>query len=162
MTSPSEEGPPAGSFGELSEAECKQLLAQHKLGASVSWLGEAHDLAGTYQYRTGSVIFRTSLMARWLGSSDEPVWRSRSMALTSRTSQAGAFWYWDSPRRWRRTTCSHRPGRRARCPGRTASEPVHRNQAAQDQRPRGQLGVPRRPTTGADDKALRLLHVRQA
>ena len=61
MTSPSEEGPPTGSFGELSEAECKQLLAQHTAGRVGFMVGDGPQiLPVTYQYRTGSVIFRTS------------------------------------------------------------------------------------------------------
>jgi uncharacterized protein len=61
MTSPSEEGPPTGSFGELSEAECKQLLAQHTVGRVGFMVGDGPQiLPVTYQYRTGSVIFRTS------------------------------------------------------------------------------------------------------
>jgi nitroimidazol reductase NimA-like FMN-containing flavoprotein (pyridoxamine 5'-phosphate oxidase superfamily) len=61
MTSPSEEGPPTGSFSELSEAECKQLLAQHTAGRVGFMVGDGPQiLPVTYQYRTGSVIFRTS------------------------------------------------------------------------------------------------------
>jgi nitroimidazol reductase NimA-like FMN-containing flavoprotein (pyridoxamine 5'-phosphate oxidase superfamily) len=61
MTSPSEEGPPTGSFGELSEAECKQLLAQHTAGRVGFMVGDGPQiLPVTYQYRAGSVIFRTS------------------------------------------------------------------------------------------------------
>ena len=61
MTSPSEEGPPTGSFGELSEAECKQLLSQHTAGRVGFIVGDGPQiLPVTYQYRTGSVIFRTS------------------------------------------------------------------------------------------------------
>lgn len=61
MTSLSEEGPPTGSFGELSEAECKELLAQHTAGRVGFMVGDGPQiLPVTYQYRTGSVIFRTS------------------------------------------------------------------------------------------------------
>ena len=61
MTSLSEEGPPTGSFGELSEAECKDLLAQHTAGRVGFMVGDGPQiLPVTYQYRTGSVIFRTS------------------------------------------------------------------------------------------------------
>jgi nitroimidazol reductase NimA-like FMN-containing flavoprotein (pyridoxamine 5'-phosphate oxidase superfamily) len=61
MTSPSEGRPSTSNFGELSEAECKQLLAQHTAGR-VGFLAAdgPQILPVTYQYRNGSVIFRTS------------------------------------------------------------------------------------------------------
>ena len=74
MTSPSEEKPPAGSFGELSEAECKQLLAQHTAGRVGFMVGDGPQiLPVTYQYRTGSVIFRTSPYGPLAGLPGEPV-----------------------------------------------------------------------------------------
>jgi nitroimidazol reductase NimA-like FMN-containing flavoprotein (pyridoxamine 5'-phosphate oxidase superfamily) len=61
MTSPQDEKPSTGNFAELSEAECKQLLAQHAAGRVGFMAPEGPQiLPVTYQYRTGSVIFRTS------------------------------------------------------------------------------------------------------
>jgi uncharacterized protein len=61
MTSPSEGRPSTSNFGELSEAECKQLLAQHTAGRVGFMAPEGPQiLPVTYQYRNGSVIFRTS------------------------------------------------------------------------------------------------------
>ena len=61
MTSPSEERPSTSSFVEMSEAECKQLLAQHTAGRVGFMAGDGPQiLPVTYQYRNGSVIFRTS------------------------------------------------------------------------------------------------------
>jgi uncharacterized protein len=61
MTSPSEERASTGNFVELSEAECKQLLAQHAAGRIGFMAGDGPQiLPVTYQYRNDSVIFRTS------------------------------------------------------------------------------------------------------
>jgi uncharacterized protein len=61
MTSTSEGRPSTGNFGELSEAECKQLLTQHSAGRVGFMAAEGPQiLPVTYQYRAGSVIFRTS------------------------------------------------------------------------------------------------------
>ena len=61
LTSPSEGRPSTGNFGELSEAECKQLLTQHTAGRVGFMAAEGPQiLPVTYQYRAGSVIFRTS------------------------------------------------------------------------------------------------------
>ena len=61
MTSPHDERPQTGNFAELSEAECKELLAEHTAGRVGFMAGEGPQiLPVTYQYRTGSVIFRTS------------------------------------------------------------------------------------------------------
>jgi uncharacterized protein len=61
MTSPSEGRPSTSNFGELSEAECKQLLAQHTAGRVGFMAADGPQiLPVTYQYRNGSVIFRTS------------------------------------------------------------------------------------------------------
>ena len=61
MTSPSEDRPPTGSFVELSEAECNQLLTEHTAGRVGFMAGDGPQiLPVTYQYRNGSVIFRTS------------------------------------------------------------------------------------------------------
>jgi len=60
MSSPSDQNPP-GSFAELSEAECQELLAQHTAGRVGFMAPEGPQiLPVTYQYRNGSVIFRTS------------------------------------------------------------------------------------------------------
>ena len=61
MTSPRDEKPHTGIFAELSETECKELLAQHTVGRIGFMAGEGPQiLPVNYQYRTGRVIFRTS------------------------------------------------------------------------------------------------------
>src|SRR5215207_7258958 len=61
MTAPQEEKPSTGSFAELSEAECRELLEQHAAGRVGFMAGDGPQiLPVTYQYRNGSVIFRTS------------------------------------------------------------------------------------------------------
>src|SRR5512133_261626 len=61
MTSPTDQKPSSGSFAELSEAECKQLLAEHTAGRVGFMAPDGPQiLPVTYQYRNGSVIFRTS------------------------------------------------------------------------------------------------------
>lgn len=61
MTSPQEENPSTGSFAELSEAECREFLEQHTAGRVGFMAGDGPQiLPVTYQYRNGSVIFRTS------------------------------------------------------------------------------------------------------
>jgi nitroimidazol reductase NimA-like FMN-containing flavoprotein (pyridoxamine 5'-phosphate oxidase superfamily) len=61
MTPPQDEKPNTGIFAELSENECKELLAQHTAGRVGFMAGEGPQiLPVTYQYRTGRVIFRTS------------------------------------------------------------------------------------------------------
>jgi uncharacterized protein len=61
MTSPQDEKPAVGSFAELSEADCKELLAQHSAGRIGFMAGDGPQiLPVTYQYRNGSVVFRTS------------------------------------------------------------------------------------------------------
>jgi nitroimidazol reductase NimA-like FMN-containing flavoprotein (pyridoxamine 5'-phosphate oxidase superfamily) len=60
MSSPSDQNSP-GSFAELSEAECQELLAQHTAGRVGFMAPEGPQiLPVTYQYRNGAVIFRTS------------------------------------------------------------------------------------------------------
>jgi uncharacterized protein len=50
-----------GNFTELTEAECKELLAQHAAGRVGFMAPEGPQiLPVTYQYRNGVVIFRTS------------------------------------------------------------------------------------------------------
>jgi uncharacterized protein len=61
MTSPLDGNPSTGRFRELSEAACKELLAQHTAGRIGFLAPEGPQiLPVTYQYRTGNVIFRTS------------------------------------------------------------------------------------------------------
>jgi nitroimidazol reductase NimA-like FMN-containing flavoprotein (pyridoxamine 5'-phosphate oxidase superfamily) len=61
MTSPANSGSVPGNFAELTEAECKQLLAEHTAGRIGFMAPEGPQiLPVTYQYRNGSVIFRTS------------------------------------------------------------------------------------------------------
>jgi uncharacterized protein len=61
MTSPQDERPSIGSFVELSEAECKELLAQHTAGRIGFMAGDGPQiLPVTYQYRNESLVFRTS------------------------------------------------------------------------------------------------------
>lgn len=61
MTSAPDEQSSASSFTELSEAECKEILAQHTAGR-VGFVAPdgPQILPVTYQYRNGSVVFRTS------------------------------------------------------------------------------------------------------
>ena len=60
MTSPQDK-PLTGSFTELSEHDCKALLTQHTAGRVGFMAGDGPQiLPVTYQYRNGSVIFRTS------------------------------------------------------------------------------------------------------
>jgi nitroimidazol reductase NimA-like FMN-containing flavoprotein (pyridoxamine 5'-phosphate oxidase superfamily) len=50
-----------GNFAELSESECRELLAHHAAGRVGFMAGEGPQiLPVTYQYRAGTVIFRTS------------------------------------------------------------------------------------------------------
>jgi len=61
MTSPLDKRPSTSHFTELSEAECKELLAQHAAGRVGLVAPDGPQiLPVTYQYRNGSVIFRTS------------------------------------------------------------------------------------------------------
>ena len=61
MTSAPGEKPSIGNFAELSETECKQLLAEHTAGRVGFMAPDGPQiLPVTYQFRTGSVIFRTS------------------------------------------------------------------------------------------------------
>ena len=61
MTTPQDEKPVVGSFAELSEGDCKELLAQHSAGRIGFMAGDGPQiLPVTYQYRNGSVVFRTS------------------------------------------------------------------------------------------------------
>jgi nitroimidazol reductase NimA-like FMN-containing flavoprotein (pyridoxamine 5'-phosphate oxidase superfamily) len=61
MTSPADQKPTPNNFGELSDAECKQLLAEHTAGRVGFMAPDGPQiLPVTYQYRNGSVIFRTS------------------------------------------------------------------------------------------------------
>jgi nitroimidazol reductase NimA-like FMN-containing flavoprotein (pyridoxamine 5'-phosphate oxidase superfamily) len=61
MTSPADQMPPPSNFGEMSEAECKQLLTEHTAGRVGFMAPDGPQiLPVTYQYRNGSVIFRTS------------------------------------------------------------------------------------------------------
>jgi uncharacterized protein len=61
MTSPADQMPAPSNFGELSEAECKQLLTEHTAGRVGFMAPDGPQiLPVTYQYRNGSVIFRTS------------------------------------------------------------------------------------------------------
>ena len=62
MTSPQDEKPHTGNFTELSETECKELLRQHAVGRVGFMAGEGPQiLPVTYQYRAGSVIFRSGV-----------------------------------------------------------------------------------------------------
>jgi len=61
MTSSQDRKPSTSRFIELSEAECKELLAQHTAGRVGFVAPEGPQiLPVTYQYRSGNVIFRTS------------------------------------------------------------------------------------------------------
>ena len=61
MISAPDEKSSAGNFAELSEAECKDLLAQHTAGRVGFMAPDGPQiLPVTYQFRNGSVIFRTS------------------------------------------------------------------------------------------------------
>jgi nitroimidazol reductase NimA-like FMN-containing flavoprotein (pyridoxamine 5'-phosphate oxidase superfamily) len=61
MTSPQNEKQPANHLVELSESDCRELLAQHTAGRVGFMAGDGPlILPVTYQYRNGSVIFRTS------------------------------------------------------------------------------------------------------
>jgi uncharacterized protein len=68
MTSSPTENPSTGNFAELSEAECKELLAQHSAGRIGFMAPDGPQiLPVTYQYRNGSVIFRTSPLGTLAG-----------------------------------------------------------------------------------------------
>ena len=62
MTSVPQQQPSPSKFVELSENECIKLLADHTAGR-IGFMGPdgPQVLPVTYQYRFGSVIFRTSL-----------------------------------------------------------------------------------------------------
>ena len=61
MTSSANQNPSTSNFAELSEEKCKELLAQHTAGR-IGFLAPdgPQILPVTYQFRNGSVIFRTS------------------------------------------------------------------------------------------------------
>jgi uncharacterized protein len=68
MTSSPTENPSTGNFAELSEAECKELLVQHSAGRIGFMAPDGPEiLPVTYQYRNGSVIFRTSPLGTLAG-----------------------------------------------------------------------------------------------
>ena len=68
MTSSPTENPSTGNFAELSESECKELLAQHSAGRIGFMAPDGPQiLPVTYQYRNGSVIFRTSPLGALAG-----------------------------------------------------------------------------------------------
>jgi uncharacterized protein len=61
MTSAPDEKSSTSNFAELSEAECKEILAQHTAGRVGFTAADGPQiLPVTYQYRNGSVVFRTS------------------------------------------------------------------------------------------------------
>jgi uncharacterized protein len=61
MTPPQDKKAALGNFTELSDTDCKELLAQHTAGRIGFMAGDGPQiLPVTYQYRNGSVIFRTS------------------------------------------------------------------------------------------------------
>jgi uncharacterized protein len=61
MTSSADRSTSSSNFAELSEADCKELLEQHTAGRIGFMAPEGPQiLPVTYQYRNGSVIFRTS------------------------------------------------------------------------------------------------------
>ena len=61
MSSSPDQRSSIGNFTELSEAECKQLLAEHSAGRVGFMAADGPQiLPVTYQFRHGSVIFRTS------------------------------------------------------------------------------------------------------
>jgi uncharacterized protein len=61
MISPADQKPSRSNFTELSDAECQELLAQHTAGRVGFMAPDGPQiLPVTYQYRNGSVIFRTS------------------------------------------------------------------------------------------------------
>ena len=106
MTTPQDEKPAVGNFAELSEADCKELLAQHSAGRTGFMAGDGPQiLPVTYQYRNGSVVSVPLRLDLWLGSSVVPVSLLRSTASMRKASLAGVFWCSASPRRWLTTTC---------------------------------------------------------
>jgi hypothetical protein len=87
MTSPHEEKRSTGSFAELSEAECREFLEQHTAGRVGFMAGDGPQiLPVTYQYRNGSVIFRTSP----LGPLRLPAQRSRRLLRVARSVRIAA------------------------------------------------------------------------
>jgi uncharacterized protein len=61
MTSAPDEKSSASNFVELSQAECKEILAKHTAGRVGFMAPDGPQiLPVTYQYRNGSVVFRTS------------------------------------------------------------------------------------------------------
>jgi uncharacterized protein len=61
MTSSTDKSASRSNFAELSQAECKELLEQHSAGRIGFMAPEGPQiLPVTYQYRDGSIIFRTS------------------------------------------------------------------------------------------------------
>ena len=61
MRSSADRSTSSSNFAELSEADCKELLEQHTAGRIGFMAPEGPQiLPVTYQYRNGSVIFRTS------------------------------------------------------------------------------------------------------
>ena len=121
MTSPqNEKQPSTKDFVELSEAECQDLLAQHTAGRVSFMAGDGPlILPVTYQYRNGSVIFRTSPV----GPLAELVRRtSVAFEIDEIDEQNKSGWsvlVLGFAEAMAHTICSHRPGRPARCPGRT-------------------------------------------
>jgi nitroimidazol reductase NimA-like FMN-containing flavoprotein (pyridoxamine 5'-phosphate oxidase superfamily) len=61
MTSSADKRTSRSNFAELSEVDCKELLEQHSAGRIGFMAPEGPQiLPVTYQYRNGSIIFRTS------------------------------------------------------------------------------------------------------
>jgi nitroimidazol reductase NimA-like FMN-containing flavoprotein (pyridoxamine 5'-phosphate oxidase superfamily) len=61
MISPEHLEPFAGNFAEMSETDCKELLARHTAGRVGFMAAEGPQiLPVTYQYRSDRVFFRTS------------------------------------------------------------------------------------------------------
>jgi uncharacterized protein len=61
MTSPQNEKQPINCLVELSEADCRELLAHHTAGRVGFMAGDGPlILPVAYQYRNGSVMFRAS------------------------------------------------------------------------------------------------------
>ena len=107
MTSVPQQQPSPSKFVELSENECIKLLADHTAGR-IGFMGldGPQILPVTYQYRFGSVIFRTSPVGALSGLARRTSVAFEIDRIDERTSRAGAFWYSDSPKKWSVTVCS--------------------------------------------------------
>jgi hypothetical protein len=123
MASVPQQQPSPNKFVELSENECIKLLADHTAGR-IGFMGldGPQVLPVTYQYRFGSVIFRTSPVGALSGLARRTSVAFEIDRIDERNQSGWSVRYSDSPKKWSITVCSPPHGKQVRCPGRTERE----------------------------------------